>query len=55
MPMRRGFLNLVAVMDWYSRKVRAWRISNTLEAGFCVEALNEAFHRFGAPDIMNTD
>jgi|TARA_B100001765_G_scaffold184085_1_gene128291 transposase InsO family protein len=54
-PMRRGFLYLVAVMDWHTRKVLAWRISNTLEAGFCVEALNEATHRFGAPEIMNTD
>ncbi|MFT7147400.1 MAG: transposase InsO family protein [Yoonia sp.] len=42
-------------MDWHTRKVLAWRISNTLEAGFCVDALNEAVHKFGAPDIMNTD
>ena len=55
LPMRRGFLYLVAIMDWHSRKVLAWRISNTLEADFCVEALNEAIHRFGSPDIMNTD
>lgn len=55
LPMRRGFLYLVAIMDWHTRKVLAWRISNTLEAGFCVEALNEAIHRFGAPEIMNTD
>ena len=54
-PMRRGFLYLVAIMDWYTRKVLAWRISNTLEADFCVEALNEAIHRFGPPEIMNTD
>jgi len=53
--MRRGFLYLVAIMDWFTRKVLAWRISNTLEADFCVEALNEAIHRFGAPEIMNTD
>ena len=53
--MRRGFLYLVAVMDWHTRKVLAWRISNTLEAGFCVESLNEAVHRFGSPEIMNTD
>ena len=53
--MRRGFLYLVAIMDWFTRKVLAWRISNTLEADFCVEALNEAIHRFGAPGIMNTD
>jgi len=55
LPMRRGFLYLVAVMDWYTRKVLAWRISNTLEADFCVEALNEAIHKFGPPEIMNTD
>ena len=54
-PMRRGFLYLVAVIDWFTRKVPAWRISNTLEADFCVEALNEAIHRFGPPEIMNTD
>ena len=53
--MRRGFLYLVAIMDWHTRKVLAWRISNTLEADFCVEALNEAIHRFGPPEIMNTD
>jgi putative transposase len=55
LPMRRGFLYLVAIMDWFTRKVLAWRISNTLEADFCVEALNEAFHKFGPPEIMNTD
>ena len=53
--MRRGFLYLVAIMDWFTRKVLAWRISNTLEAEFCLEALNEAIHKFGAPEIMNTD
>ncbi|MDX1744291.1 MAG: IS3 family transposase [Ruegeria sp.] len=55
LPMRRGFLYLVAIMDWHTRKVLAWRISNTLEADFCVEALNEAIARFGTPEIMNTD
>ena len=55
LPMRRGFLYLVAIMDWNTRKVLAWRISNTLEAEFCVDALNEAIHKFGPPDIMNTD
>ncbi len=55
LPMRRGFLYLVAIMDWHTRKVLAWRISNTLEAGFCVEALNAAMHKFGPPEIMNTD
>ncbi|WP_256480842.1 IS3 family transposase [Paracoccus sp. 08] len=55
LPMRRGFIYLVAIMDWSTRKVLAWRISNTLEADFCVEALNEAIHRFVAPGIINTD
>jgi putative transposase len=55
LPMRRGFLYLVAIMDWHTRKVLAWRISNTLETDFCVEALNEAIHKFGPPEIMNTD
>jgi putative transposase len=55
LPMRRGFLYLVAIIDWHTRKVLAWRISNTLEAEFCVEALNEAIQRFGPPEIMNTD
>ncbi len=54
-PMRRGFLYLVAIMDWATRKVLAWRLSNTLDTDFCVEALNEAVLHFGAPDIMNTD
>jgi putative transposase len=53
--MRRGFLYLVAIMDWHTRKVLAWRISNTLEAEFCADALNEAIHKFGLPQIMNTD
>ncbi len=52
LPMRRG---LVAIMDWFTRKVMTWRNSNTLEADFSVEALNEAIHRFGPPGIMNTD
>jgi transposase InsO family protein len=55
LPMRKGFLYLVAIMDWHTRKVLARRISNTLEADFCVEALNEAIHKFGPPEIMNTD
>jgi hypothetical protein len=45
----------LAIMDWHTRKVLAWRISNTLEAEFCVEALNEAIHKFGSPETMNTD
>jgi putative transposase len=54
-PMHRGFLYLVAVMDWASRKVLAWRLSNTMEAEFCVAALEEAIARYGKPDIFNTD
>ena len=54
-PMQRGFLYLVAIMDWNSRKVLSWRLSNTLEADFCVAALKEALARFGTPDVFNTD
>jgi putative transposase len=54
-PMRRGFLYLVAVMDWFSRRVLAWRLSNTMDADFCIEALHEAMARFGRPAIFNTD
>ena len=54
-PVKRGFLYLVAVMDWYSRKVLSWRLSNTMDAQFCVEALEEALHRYGKPEIFNTD
>ena len=54
-PMRRGFLYLVAVMDWASRKVLAWRLSNTMDTEFCVAALEEAIARYGRPDIFNTD
>ncbi len=54
-PVRGGFLYLVAVMDWASRRVLSWRLSNTLDAEFCVEALKEALDRYGKPDIFNTD
>ena len=54
-PMRRGFVYLFAVMDWASRKVLAWRISNTLTTDFCLEAVQEALHRYGKPEIFNTD
>jgi putative transposase len=54
-PLARGFVYLVAIMDWHSRAVLAWRISNTLHADFCVEALEEALRRFGRPEIFNTD
>ena len=55
LPMRRGFLYLIAIMDWASRKVLAWRLSNTMDAEFCVAALREALARFGKPQIFNTD
>jgi putative transposase len=54
-PMARGFCYLVAIMDWASRKVLAWRLSNTLDASFCVDALEEAILKYGKPDIFNTD
>ena len=54
-PLERGFLYLVAVMDWSSRKVLSWRLSNTLEPSFCVEALEEALGRNGVPEIFNSD
>ncbi len=54
-PMAKGFLYLAAVIDWHSRKALAHRISNTMDAGFCVEAAEEAIVRYGAPDIFNTD
>ncbi len=54
-PMARGFVYLAAVVDWYSRRVLAWRLSITMEAGFCVEALEEALAQHGRPDIFNTD
>ena len=54
-PMAKGFLYLVVIMDWVSRAVLAWRVSNTLRADFCVEALEEALVRHGRPEIFNTD
>jgi putative transposase len=54
-PVRRGFLYLVAIMDWASRHVLAWRLSNTMDASFCVAALNEAFNTYRRPEIFNTD
>ncbi len=53
--MRRGFLYLVAIMDWYSRKVLAWRLSNSMDADFYEEALKEALAKHGTPEIFNTD
>ncbi|MEL6432654.1 MAG: IS3 family transposase [Pseudomonadota bacterium] len=54
-PVRNGFLYLVAIMDWATRKVLSWRLSNTMHADFCVDALNEAITKHGPPEIMNTD
>ena len=54
-PVRRGFLYLAAIMDWASRHVLAWRLSNTLDAGFCTDALDEALARHSTPEIFNTD
>lgn len=54
-PMKKGFLYLVAIMDWYSRKVLSWRVSNSMDTPFCVEALKEALSRYGEPEIFNTD
>jgi putative transposase len=54
-PMRRGFLYLVAVMDWWTRKVLSWRVSNTMDVGFCIEALEDALAGYGRQEIFNTD
>jgi putative transposase len=54
-PLARGFAYLAAIMDWCSRRVLSWRLSNTLDSSFCVEALDEALLRFGQPEIFNTD
>lgn len=55
LPMSRGFVYLVAIMDWHSRKVLSWQLSNTMDSYFCVDALNEAIDQYGAPEIFNTD
>jgi len=55
LPIGRGFLYLVPIMDWHSRAVLAWRVSNTMDLRFCVSALEEAMARFGKPEIFNTD
>ena len=54
-PMAKGFVYLVAVMDWYSRKVLSWRVSTTMDTDFCIDALEEAIERYGVPSIFNTD
>ncbi len=53
--MRQGFAYLVAIMDWHSRKVLSWRVSNIMKTDFCIEALSEALNRYGTPEIFNTD
>jgi putative transposase len=55
LPMENGFIYLTVIMDWYSRKVLSWRLSNSLDSSFCVDALEEAIHRYGKPEIFNTD
>ena len=55
LPMAKGFIFLTAVVDWHSRRVLAWRVSITMDVGFCVEAVEEAMEREGAPEIFNTD
>ncbi len=55
LPMARGFVYLAVVLDWATRRILAWRLSNSLTADFCVEALEEAITRYGVPEIMNTD
>jgi len=54
-PVRRGFLYLVAIMAWATRKVLSWRLPNTMHASFCIEALEEAMDKYAPPEIMNTD
>lgn len=54
-PMGKGFLYCVAIMDWHSRKILSWRLSNTMDTSFCISALEEAFNKFGVPEIFNTD
>lgn len=53
--MRRGFLYLVAIMDWGTRRVLSWRLSNTMDTEFCIEALEDALRLHGRPEIFNTD
>ena len=54
-PMRRGFVYLIAVIDWYSRKVLSWRLSNTMTTDFCLDVVRDAISRYGKPEIFNTD
>jgi len=54
-PMKKGFIYLVGIMDWYSRKILSWRVSNTMDTSFCIEALEEALTKYGKPEIFNSD
>jgi len=54
-PMEKGFVYLTVIMDWYSRKILSWRLSNTLDTAFCIDALEEALDQYGKPDIFNSD
>ncbi len=54
-PMAKGFIYLTVIMDWHSRKVLSWRLSNSMDSSFCIDALEEAIHRYGRPEIFNTD
>ena len=54
-PLANGLVYLVAIMDWHSRKILSWRLSNTMASDFCIDALEEAINRYGAPEIFNTD
>jgi putative transposase len=53
--MNKGFVYLTVMMDWYSRRILSWRLSNSLDSSFCVDALEEALYRYGKPEIFNTD
>jgi len=53
--MPRGFMYLVAIIDWYSRKILSWRLSNIMEAGFCVDCLEDGIRTYGTPEIFNSD
>jgi putative transposase len=54
-PMARGFAYLAAVVDWFSRRVLSWKLSNTMDVSFCLEAFDEALGKYGKPEIFNTD
>ena len=55
LPMPSGFAYLTVILDWYSRKILSWRLSNSMDSAFCVDALEEAIYRYGKPEIFNSD